>query len=309
MRKLIVTALLSSALVGTAAWANAQTDDSSAQGGGANSGYSSSDTSQSQTGDKGQQAGQAAQQSSQQAGQQAGQEAGKTAKQAAGQDQNQNQAQQAGEQSDQGTLQPAPGAPGETGGTTTASSAEVTKGYLSNEVIGIQPQVGAVTYSDPSTGITQGRGALGLMVDMNVMDAIDKTMGQYYLGPTVGIFYSHIGEAGANFFGQNAPSGAGGGNLFEMPFNLKVGYNITDQFRLSVHGGGNVTYRTIASAINFGASSSGTSNSSWDVFPNAGADLEFAFGQHAAFLIRPDWTITTGNSLFTGTIALVLPLG
>jgi hypothetical protein len=114
--------------------------------------------------------------------------------------------------------------------------------------------------------------------------------------------FSHLGDPGSNFFGADAAvaAGSGGANLFLIPANLKLAYNLSDNIRIGIHGGGNITYRTIASSINLGPSSS-VPGAVWRIFPNAGADAEFSLGKNVALMLRPDWTITPGNPLFSGT--------
>ena len=101
-----------------------------------------------------------------------------------------------------------------------------------------------------------------------------------------------------------------GSNILLFPVNAKIGYNITDNFRTSIHGGGNVLYRSAANVMNLGASSVNSgSNSNWSMFPNAGVDLEFGMGTNVALLIRPDMTFTPGHDFFTGTVGLGVALG
>jgi hypothetical protein len=122
------------------------------------------------------------------------------------------------------------------------------------------------------------------------------------------LFYSHIGTADANFFGANGAEGAAvaSANFMLIPVDLKVGYLLpSGNVRFSVHGGGNVTYRSVAGAVSLGeVAAADASNSSWNIYPNAGLDAEFG-----PFIVRPDWTFTSGNSLLTATAGIVFPLG
>lgn len=89
--------------------------------------------------------------------------------------------------------------------------------------------------------------------------------------------------------------------------DLKVGYHLTDRVRVSVHGGGNVTYRSVASSANFGESSTG-SDSNWTLFPNAGADLEIGLTRQISLAARPDITFTTGQEVYMGTLGVTIPM-
>lgn len=190
-----------------------------------------------------------------------------------------------------------------------AESSEVTRGYLSKEVIGLKPQIGAAVFTD-QLGNTTSRAIEGITVDANIATLINKDWNLLYLGPSTGVLYSHLGNPTSNFLGSNPSStiGTGGANLLIIPANIKIGSNITDFFRVAVHGGGNVVYRSVASSLFMGASSA-TSNSVWRLFPNAGGDAEFTLGKNVALMLRPDWTLTPGNTLFTGTVALNIPIG
>lgn len=203
-----------------------------------------------------------------------------------------------------------PGTADETAGTTTTTAEEATRGYLSDEVVGVRPQVGFLLFKDNlGTDSTQARAAYGLTLGMNAMPLISKDLKQFYAGPETGLIYSHLGSASSNFFGANAPASvAAGSNFFYIPANLKVGYNIADRWRVAVHGGGNITYRSISDSMFLGDSTVGTT-SNWRIYPNVGADFEASFGKNLALTLRPDLTVTPGNEIFTGTVALAIPIG
>jgi hypothetical protein len=195
--------------------------------------------------------------------------------------------------------------------TTVASSSDVTHGYLRNEVVGIKPEVGTIVFNDPSTGVVDSRAAVGLDASWNVAGSfLPSSQRNFFIGPNTGVLFSHLGYGTSNFFGTNNQIQAGdpGANIVLIPADLKVGYTFGDNFRLSAHGGGNVLYRSVASSLYLGDSSS-VPGSVWRLFPNAGADLEFGMGSQIAVLIRPDVTFTPGNALFAGTIGLGVSLG
>ena len=195
--------------------------------------------------------------------------------------------------------------------TTVAEEKEVTKGYLKKEVIGIKPQVGIVSFKDQQ-GDTTSRMAGGLLMEGNLAPVFNKDWAEtMYLGLSTGLIYSHLGEPTSNFVGTNPDisTGAGGANLLLIPANVKVGYNFTDSFRLSAHGGGNVVYRSVANSLFLGSGSSGGTSSVWRIFPNVGADAEFGLGKNVSLMVRPDFTLTPGDAFFTGTLAVGIPLG
>src|SRR5690606_13313175 len=145
---------------------------------------------------------------------------------------------------------------------------EATRGFLRDESVSIKPQLGAVFFED-ATGDRTTRAAAGLTLDINVAPGSDS----WFIGPSTGAIFSHLGSATSNFFGTSPGEDAsdvasGGANMLQVPANVKVGYNFTDKFRLAIHGGGNVIYRSEAGAISLGDSITG---SDWTVFPNVGA--------------------------------------
>ena len=188
---------------------------------------------------------------------------------------------------------------------TEAPEAEVTRGLLKQEKVAIRPQAGVLAYTD-QTGNTSSRLAAGLTIDWNLMSSFEPGgMSNWYIGPSTGLIYSHLGNADANFFGSNSSvsSGTEGANFFYVPVNLKVGYNVADNFRIAAHGGGNMTYRSKPQAISIGTNTGTTTQA----FPNVGADLEWGMGGIALGL-RPDWTLGTQNSIFTGSLTVAVPI-
>jgi len=202
-----------------------------------------------------------------------------------------------------------PGTTADPSMTTSAESSEITRGYLANEFVGIKPQVGVVAFTD-QFGNTQGRGALGLTAESNIANMVGLKGTNLYTGVVTGFIFSHLGDPGSNLFGSNSdtPVGNGGANMFFIPANAKVGYNLTDQLRVAAHGGGNVIYRSIGTSMSLGTSSN-TTGSVWRIFPNVGGDVEYAVGQNVAVMLRPDWTLTPGDTMFTGTVALNIAMG
>jgi hypothetical protein len=189
--------------------------------------------------------------------------------------------------------------------TTRREESEVSRGMLRDEVFGMKPQVGVISFDEPGTGDTASRGVVGILFDWNFASG-----SHFYVGPQFGGLFSHLGAPGSNFFGSDAPTGdRSGANIVTLPANFKVGYNFTDRFRIAAHGGANFVYRSIASSMNLGRDADNTLSDNWSVFPNLGGDVEFGLGRSVSLMLRPDWTFTPGDDFFTGTIALGIPLG
>lgn len=198
----------------------------------------------------------------------------------------------------------------ETAPRTTATAEEVTRG-MKAETVSIKPELGIIAYTDTQDNSTS-RGVAGLGVDWNFGKLLmSGTAGRdWYLGLSTGAIYSHLGSSGSNFFGSSPDvvSSAPGANLLVIPTDLKLGYNLTDASRVSIHGGGNVVYRSVANSMSLGPSTSVGDNSVWRMYPNAGASFEFGSG-NVAFIARPDFTFTPGSDIFTGTLGVGITLG
>lgn len=286
MRRSISTLVLSAALIGSPLAALANTDEASNSG----SGYTtSSDTtgSSDMTGVYGDDSDMA------------GQEAGEIAE---SDDTGSGYSEDMGEAGTAGDM------------STTASQSDMQGGLIRNEVLGIKPQVGILSF-DNANGENDTRGAAGLTIDLNMTQAIagifgaEDAMSNLYVGPSTGLIYSHLGAPNANFIGNSDSGNAGAGaNLFYIPANLKVGVNLGDALRVSAHGGGNVVYRSIENSARLGANQGNNAGNDWTIFPNVGADVELGLGENANILLRPDWTLTEGPDMFTGTLGLVIGL-
>jgi hypothetical protein len=181
---------------------------------------------------------------------------------------------------------------------------------LEKEIVGIKPQAGMVVFNN-SNGDTDSRAAMALILEMNAVSTFykgNRGLKQWYIGPSSGLLYSHLGNPSSNFFGGD-PSGVrgaqGGSNFLIVPVNLKVGYLWPDsELRVSVRAGGNFTYRSVAESLNFGSATSAGAGSVWRMYPNIGADIEVG-----KLTIRPDLTLTPGDEFFSGTIGYNISLG
>jgi hypothetical protein len=182
-----------------------------------------------------------------------------------------------------------------------------THGAMKDEIYGLKPQIGAMVFKPIENGVTQdteSRVMAGATFDVNLFRLASEDLRNFFGGVSVGALVSHVGTPGANAFG--AGDNGGGGNLLLIPLNLKFGYNVNEAFRISLHGGANWVYRSIGNQFNFGAQGAG-SGDDWTPYPNVGMDFEF--GKSVAFMFRPDFTITPQDEIFTGTLALSIPLG
>ena len=51
-----------------------------------------------------------------------------------------------------------------------------------------------------------------------------------------------------------------------------------------------------------------TSSARVDLFPNAGADLDYNISSHLVAGLRPDVIFNSGKSVFSGALSLTIPL-
>ncbi|MGZ6310946.1 MAG: hypothetical protein ACXWOH_09960 [Bdellovibrionota bacterium] len=171
---------------------------------------------------------------------------------------------------------------------------------------GIQPQAGVIVYSD-GLGQRTGRSLFGATFDVNVLGKLSPMYQGLFVGPAVGVLYSHIGPANSGFFGASTGDGDSGANFLLIPFDVKLGVNFTDTQRFSFRAGANLTYRSVANSMSFGSSSAGTS-SEWVLFPNVGVDYELLLGKRLGMILRPDLTIAPASIAFTATFGLMIGL-
>ncbi|HCM40128.1 MAG: hypothetical protein A2Z97_04985 [Bdellovibrionales bacterium GWB1_52_6] len=178
-------------------------------------------------------------------------------------------------------------------------------GGLKEEKLAVRPQAGVLVFKDAQREDTS-RFAAGLTLDWNIASTVmPESMSNWYIGPSTGIIYSHLGNSDANFFGTDSEVSQGneGANFFYVPANVKIGYNFTDNFRLAAHGGANITYRSQPNSIVIGTDQT----SKTTAFPNVGADMEWGLGG-VALGLRPDVTLGTEEAIYTGSLTLAIPL-
>jgi hypothetical protein len=197
---------------------------------------------------------------------------------------------------------------------TVISQQEVAPSAFLNETVGIKPQVGVTTRSD---GVSNpGKGIFGFMLDFNVLKGgpqnteVAKTQegGRPFFGPSIGFFYSHIGNPGADFLGLNGVSGDNGKHMLMIPIDAKAGYTFNESVRLAGHLGVNVLYENRNATTTEIAAGSTSRVSNWSGDFHMGPDLEFGLGKNVGVLLRPDWTFHPGDTFFTGTFGLDIPI-
>ena len=183
------------------------------------------------------------------------------------------------------------------------------KGLLKDEMLAVRPLAGALAYQD-SKGANTSRLAVGLAFDLNLSRSITHLSNEWYSGISTGVIISHLGDPSSNFFGADATSQANesSANMMIIPMNLKLGYAFSDYYRLAIHGGANFLHRSNPQSLNLGEDP-GSAPATWNLRPNFGVDLNIAVGRNVSISLRPDWTITTGGNLFTGTLGFGFFLG
>ena len=182
---------------------------------------------------------------------------------------------------------------------------------MKTQVWGLTPQIGQVSYNDP-TGTYSSRATIGLGFDLNIATLAyptgdkntDNRADNFYYGINTGVLYSHTGYADSNFFGTSNSSSTGS-NLVMIPADVKIGYNLTDSFRLTAQGGGNIIYRSAANSIDMGDGSA-SPDSLWKIYPNVGISAELQVGKNVSLIAHPDMTFTNGNNLFVATIGATI---
>ncbi len=181
------------------------------------------------------------------------------------------------------------------------------KGPLRDEVFGLKPQVGVMLFKPIENGVRrdmESRGMAGISLELNITRLATDEWRLWYGGVSTGLLGSHIGQPGSGFLGGGDQTGSG--NLLIVPFDLKIGYNVSDAFRVSMRGGANFIYRSVGNQFALGDQGN-SKGSDWTPYPNFGVDFEY--GKEIAFMFRPDFTITPGDEIITGTVAVSIPLG
>ena len=176
---------------------------------------------------------------------------------------------------------------------------------LRDERFSITPQVGALSFTNRNNAYTS-RAMAGVGLNFNLVPLLASVDNRdLYLGVTTGGLFSHSGNESGNFFGNNSGT-SDGSNVIIIPADAKIGFNLTPGFRMSAHGGGNIVYRSVASAINLGYESSNANDSVWRIYPNVGADADVQVGKNISLSLRPDLTFTTGTTLFAATLGATI---
>ncbi|MEW6055960.1 MAG: hypothetical protein AB1540_05035 [Bdellovibrionota bacterium] len=160
----------------------------------------------------------------------------------------------------------------------------------------LRPSAGAVFFNDTE------RFAGGLLLDVNVLSSHS-----WKVGPATGAIFSSVGGGGDFFDGVSTDNEA---FFFQIPANLKVTFapEFSKRLQLGVHGGANVIYTGEGLTTAFGDVAEPDGGDSFNVYPNVGADIDYALGTNADLTLRPDVTFLADFNMVTATIGLALKL-
>lgn len=198
----------------------------------------------------------------------------------------------------------------ETGRVSTAEYTSTEQTRLKDEKLSVIPLIGTIAFVDP-TDTGTGKAAYGLAIEANAMSwQNDEVLKDWYVGASSGFIFSHLGSNSSNFFGADPDrqDGAGGANMVLIPVDLKVGYHVMENVRVSAFGGGNVMYRSIKSSFDSGGDFASDNSSDWTMYPNLGASVEVGLANNVALTVRPDLTFTPGVVAFDGMFGIGLSL-
>jgi hypothetical protein len=188
-------------------------------------------------------------------------------------------------------------------GVTEKEIEDIDTNFLENPLI-LTLRGGPINYQD-SDGEYTSRMSEGINAFWNITnDAGVK------LGLETGFQYSHIGAAGSDFFGSDAPSGASdaGANSFVVPLQAVAGFHLTDSLFLSAHGGASLIYSSIGTSMQTGRESDESTDSSTEVFPSASLQAGLGLGTKTALTLRGDYIPTGADDIVVATLGLGLGL-
>src|SRR5690606_20976107 len=146
------------------------------------------------------------------------------------------------------------------------------------------------------------RGTVGLNMEWNLASQFSDNPA-LYLAVQSGAHVAKVGSSDADFFGGGSTSGQlEDATLVGIPADLKVGYNISESARVSVHGLGNVIYRRSAGAFRLADDAPAASESAWVVVLNIEGVIEDQVGDYVVILA---WlvVILAVETLFVGTLS------
>jgi hypothetical protein len=182
--------------------------------------------------------------------------------------------------------------------------------WAEEKVVNVQPQLGWITFNDEFAQPTS-RAAIGLTADLNLLEWVTQTQGRFFVGPATGVIFSHVGAPDSNFFGTNSYfTFSTTANVLLIPVDLKLGYALTPDAKISFRGGGNILYQSVGNSISMGPHTfTPGHDSQWDIFLNMGLDFEYSIKEGVTLLFRPDLTFTPGEGIFTGTFGVGFKIG
>lgn len=165
--------------------------------------------------------------------------------------------------------------------------------YVTREVVGLRPHIGVLDFQAAGTA-RRARAMIGAVAEFNFADRLLENPTRAHIGIQSGFLFSQVGGANSNFV--NADSGA---SVAVIPANIKLGYSITPGARLSLHGGGNIMYRSLPATVVLGGNTK-----PWSVFPNIGADVDLDLGKSVALTLRPDFTFAGAQTVVAASVGL-----
>jgi len=169
-------------------------------------------------------------------------------------------------------------------------------------------RVGAFSYID-SIYTRTDRFLGGVQLDWMPAFSIAPATG-VFLGLQTGVFSSHTGAVGPGFLGHNRGNNIGvNSNVFLVPLNLVIHYQITGHLMAALNVGANAVYRTVSNQVILGHASDFSTGGSTEFLPDIGLTLGIALSPTFGLSIRADYLQTPNhNGLYTTTLGATIPL-
>jgi hypothetical protein len=174
--------------------------------------------------------------------------------------------------------------------------------YNGDEMLGVKPVIGFSTYNNDQNNQST-RALYGVAAELNLASPLGIDFTRWFVGPQTGLIISHLGRTDGGFLGTTGDLEGGGANLALIPIDLKAGVALSTWVRTGIHGGANVIYRSIASSIQLDET-----DLNWRLVSNFGADIDFVISKQVSLSIRPDWTMSSEQNIFSTTAALGIAL-
>jgi len=186
---------------------------------------------------------------------------------------------------------------------TFAGNASADDGYPRSETryggvhrapLDVTARAGFFDYTRTAIGPSASKAIGGLSLDWNASETVGTASPIYY-GATTGLSFTRL-DNGLNNSLNN------GSNLFIVPANVLLGYHVTDQFLAAANTGVNFLLQGDPSVLGIGTSD-------LKAVPNLGLNASYSFTDALALAAKADWSFADGQTPFTGTLGLSIPLG